>query len=132
MAASTAFTTHTSRDVLVVRFVATQILDAPLIQQISSDLRKIVADPFLPKVILDVGEVRSLSSAMIGVLISLNAEAEKTKKAVVLAALRPELVKLLKMTRVDKLFRTFESQEKALNHFGVYGPTPAGRDRIDA
>ena len=119
MAGTSAFSTVTTKDVLIVKFVVTSILDAFQIQEIGTELKKIAADPFLPKVVIDLSHVQSLSSAMIGVLISLNAEAGRSKTRIVHCGLRPELRKLFKITNIHQLFQVYDNQDAALNALGV-------------
>ncbi|KKL57020.1 hypothetical protein LCGC14_2239560, partial [marine sediment metagenome] len=72
------------------------------------------------KLLLDFSRVKFLSSAMLGVLISLQKRSAGIKGRVVICGLRPELHKVFKITRLDKLFDFYDNETEALGSFGVY------------
>jgi len=75
------------------------------------------------KIVLDFGQVRFLSSQTLGVLINLNKKVEQIKGKLIICGLRPELSKVFKVTRLDKLLKFARDEEAALNEFGVSGRT---------
>jgi len=107
------------RDVAVVNFSDASILDALQVQQIGEELYDLVETRARRKVILDFSNVRFLSSAALGVLINLRKKADGIKGKVMLCCIRPEIHRVFKLTNLDKLFEIYDSEEKALNAFGV-------------
>jgi anti-anti-sigma factor len=107
------------RDVAVVNFSDASILDTLQVQQIGEELYDLVENRARRKVILDFGNVRFLSSSALGVLINLRKKADSIKGKVMLCCIRPEILRVFKLTSLDKLFEIHESEEKALNAFGV-------------
>jgi len=108
------------KDVTVVNFAAPTMLDASLIDRMGGELYKLVDDLDKRKIVLDFGEVRFLSSSALGMLLNLRKKASSAKGQVVICSLRDDLLKVFKITRLDKLFDFFDTEEKALNAFGIH------------
>ncbi len=119
MAAPSRLLIHPLRDVMVVTFSDSSILDTAQVQQIGEELNDLVEKRFNRKVVLDFSNVKFLSSSALGVLITLRKKADGIKGHLVLCGLRPELRKIFKITNLQKLFDFQENEEKALAVFGV-------------
>lgn len=111
--------------IAIAGFRDNQILDVVTIQQIGQELFDLVEDAGHRQLILDFGNVRFLSSQALGVLLTLRRKADQAGAKVVLAALRPELIRVFKLTNLDKMFDFYDRAAKALESFGVT-PGPAG------
>ena len=111
---------QTFKDATVVNFGATTILDTSLIERIGQELYKLVEVLDKRKIVLDFAEVKFLSSSALGMLLNLRSKAASAKGQVVICGLRDDLHKVFKITRLDKLFEFFETEEKALNAFGIH------------
>ena len=110
---------HPIRDVTVVNFNDSSILDTVQVQQIGEELYELVDAQGRRKLILDFSTVKFLSSSALGVLITLRKKSVEIKGQVLLCGLRPELRKIFKITNLEKLFEFHDTEEKALNVFGV-------------
>ena len=110
---------HPIRDVTVVNFNETAILDTAQVQQIGEELYELIDGQARRKLILDFSNVKFLSSSALGVLITLRKKSEEIKGQVLLCGLRPELRKIFKITNLEKLFEFHDNEERALNVFGV-------------
>ena len=110
---------HWIRDVTVVNFNDSSILDGAQVEQIGEQLYELVDHKDRKKLILDFSNVQLLSSSALGVLITLRTKAEQIKGRVVLCGLRKDLRKVFKITRLDKLFTFCDDEEKALATFGI-------------
>ncbi len=110
---------HPLRDVTVVTFADASILDAQQVQQIGDELYALVDKQARRKIILDFEKVRFLSSSALGVLITLRKKADQIKAKILFCNLRAELRKVFKITNLEKLFEFYNSEEEALNVFGV-------------
>lgn len=106
--------------VTVVAFQDNSILDARQIEQIGRELYTLVDEQDKRKIILDFSSVRFLGSQTLGVLINLHKKAAAGKGEVVLCALRKDLLKVFKITSLDKVFKFFKDDAGALKHFGVH------------
>jgi anti-anti-sigma factor len=101
-------------DVTVVGFKDASILDVVVIQRIGRELYKLVDEDQRRKVVLDFGDVRFLSSQALGVLLTLRRKADRFKTKIALAAIRPELVKVFRLTNLDQLFDFCADRETAV------------------
>ncbi|HPF37599.1 MAG TPA: STAS domain-containing protein [Phycisphaerae bacterium] len=106
--------------VTVVTFQDNSILDARQIDQIGRELYELADKKDKRKFILDFSNVRFLGSQTLGVLINLHKKAAAGKGEVVLCCLRKDLLKVFKITSLDKVFKFFNDDASALKHFGVH------------
>jgi anti-sigma B factor antagonist len=109
------------RGVCVVTFGSVSILDAAAVETIGKRLYALVDEQARRKLVLDFSEVRFLTSQMLAVLITLHKKSQAIGGQVVLCGLRPELGKVFKVTRLDKLLSFAGNEEAALASFGVSG-----------
>ena len=70
-----------------------------------------------PRVVLDCSKVRQLDSAGIHVLLRVLEEAMKRNGDVKLASIPPGAAAILELTRVSRLFETFDNTADAVNSF---------------
>lgn len=116
-AESTTLKVEQQEKVTIVSFRDASILDMMTIQRVGKELNDIVASPSARNLILDFADVRFLSSQALGVLLTLKKRAEKAGLKVALAAIRPELARVFKITNLDKLFEFFDSRAAALEKY---------------
>ncbi len=107
------------KDVTVINFSAASILDTGLIERMSRELYDLVDQQDRRKLVLDFAEVRFLSSSALGMLLKLRQKTADARGQLMIAGLRDELMKIFKISRLDKLFEFHPSEEKALNAFGI-------------
>lgn len=107
------------RDVTIVRFQESSILDTLLIQRISDELSHLVDAKYKRKLLLDFTDVKFLSSSALGVLVALKKKSDAIKGEVVLCGLRKDLRKIFKITSLEKLFKFADDERGALEVFGV-------------
>ena len=105
--------------VTVVTLLEPSILDAVKIDALAKDLYNLTDTLNKQKLILDLSNVKLLSSQFLGVLATLHRKAAAIKGAVVLCGVRNELTKAFKMTGMDALLKMFPSDKAALESFGV-------------
>ncbi len=92
-------------DVQGVKFAtlrAASILTEADIDAIGEALYELVDKQACRKLVVDFRAVSFLASQMLGVLIALDSKAREIKGKVVLCGLRPKLMKVFKITRLDK------------------------------
>ena len=107
------------REVTIVRFQESSILDTLLIQRISDELSRLVDAKYTRKLVLDFTDVKFLSSSALGVLVTLKKKSDAIKGEVVLCGLRKDLRKIFKITSLEKLFKFADDERGALEVFGV-------------
>jgi len=105
--------------VVAVDISYASLLDEETIQSIQEPLLELIDQQAQRKIVLDFSKVRLLSSRMLGVLITVRKHAAAIDGEVVLAGLRPDLHKVFKISRLDKLFRFYDTTDDAMKGFGV-------------
>ncbi len=70
------------------------------------------------KLLLDVSEIEFIDSSGLGVLVFLS-KSVKGKGEFGICAARPEVTKLITLTRLDRVFHVFATVEQGLTEFGV-------------
>jgi anti-anti-sigma factor len=119
MATGTNLRVETIKDVTIVTFQDATLLDALRIQNVGNALYDLVDQQQRLRVVLDFSNVRSLSSSMLGVLLTLKNKLEDAGGRVVLCGLAKDLRRLFEMTALHKLFQFMPNADQALALFGV-------------
>ncbi|MFH0982576.1 MAG: STAS domain-containing protein [Planctomycetota bacterium] len=113
---------QTIKDVTVVTFTDTSVVDAQLIEGIKRELFDLVDQQKRGKLVLDMTKVQYLSSSALGVLIPLHEKTAKLKGRLVLCSVSPDIMKVFKITKLDKIFSFKNTASDALADFGVTVP----------
>lgn len=101
-------------DVCVVEFEDRKILEEHTINQIGERLGEMIEDESVPKLLLDFRNVEHLSSAALGMLITLNKQLSERQGRLVLANIHPQIYEVFKITRLNKLFNIHSNTEDAI------------------
>ena len=104
-------------EVTVARFIDKKILDETNIQVIGNQMFALVEDDGCRKVLLDYSNVEYLSSAALGKLIVMDKKVKAAQGQLKMCSVRPDILEVFKITRLDKLFSIFDSREQALEGF---------------
>lgn len=112
-------------EVTVVNFLTTQVLDEMNVHQLGEELNNLVDKEGKTKLVLNFTKVKYLSSAVLGKLISLNKKVNGLKGRIGLCGINPEIMKVFKITQLDKMIPIFESEEDAVK--GIAKPGLFGR-----
>lgn len=118
-----ALTVHDADGVTVAGLRVDAALDSRTVQETSRTLNALLDAPAVRAIVLDLAGVGFLPEALVNVLLTLRRRAEQAGVPIVLAALRPELTRLARARRIDKLFQFFETRHAALLHLA---PGPPG------
>ncbi|MFM7808644.1 MAG: STAS domain-containing protein [Planctomycetota bacterium] len=106
---------RTSREGAVVRvsFTERKIIDEVVIHQIGQEILKLVDAEATPKVVLDFAGVEHLSSAALGVLISVHNRVKSRSGQLRLCANAKPIFEVFRITKLDKLFQVHETADAA-------------------
>lgn len=115
-------------DVTTVRFQDASILDAELIHGIANELDQLIESENSKKVLLDFTEVTFFSSSALGVLVTLSKKMAQRDGELVICALAAELVKVFKITNLDKLFKFADDEDQALQMLGVNSVSSSAKE----
>lgn len=117
--AETAPNLHVSaeKDISIVEFRDNRILDELNISQIGQALIKISDSRDRPKLLLDFAHVDHLSSAALGMLINVNNHIKARNGQLRLAGIRPQIMEVFQITKLNRLFRILPGRAEALKSF---------------
>lgn len=125
-------------DVAVVSFKCLQISDAIVVAELRRELNTLIEATLLSdskKVLLDFANVGYLSSAFLGMLITFDKRAKAESCHMHMCNLRPDILEIFQITRLDKLFTIHKNRESSLRAFDVLpdtGPSPDAGPAPDA
>lgn len=110
--------TITDQDgVRVVEFADRKILDELCISEIREELAKLVEGKDGIKLLLSFKNVEHLSSAALGVLITLNKQIADQQGKLKLSDISPQIYEVFKITRLNRLFEIHDTSARAMNSF---------------
>ncbi len=104
-------------DVKRIEFSDRKILDELVINEIMAELVAVVDSVDRIKMLLDFEKVDHLSSAALGMLITLNKRVSEADGQLRLAKISPQIFEVFKITRLDKLFDIRSTVEEAMGSF---------------
>lgn len=105
---------HSEQGAFVVEFYDSSILNQSEIDSVGQELYSIADKSACSQVIVDLKDVEFLSSAMIGVFIRFKMKLRKNDSELKLCNAKPELLEMLKLTKLDKVFDLYNSRRDAL------------------
>ncbi len=112
------FTVQNIERSTIVEFRIPSLMDAVIIENIATELYRLVDAEDRRKVILDFEKVEYLSSQAIGMVMNLNKKLGALKNSrLALCGVGPKLAELLRITRLDKVLTIKPTQREAVKHF---------------
>jgi anti-sigma B factor antagonist len=104
----------TDGGVTTVAFTERSIIDEVMIQQIGEALLKLVDSQPGLKMVLSFEGVDHMSSAALGVLITVNGRVKARNGQLRLCNIAKPIFEIFKITKLDKLFQTLGTEEQAV------------------
>ena len=104
----------TDGGVTTVSLTERSIIDEVMIQQIGEALLKLVDSQPGLKMVLSFEGVDHMSSAALGVLITVNGRVKARNGQLRLCNIAKPIFEIFKITKLDKLFQTFGTEEQAV------------------
>jgi anti-sigma B factor antagonist len=105
--------------VSVVEFADRKILEELSIQEIGDELYRLVEQEPGIHMVLDFRNVDHLSSAALGVLITLSKRIKERNGELKLADIHRQIFEVFKITRLNKIFDIYDTAEQAVTAFGA-------------
>jgi anti-sigma B factor antagonist len=105
------------KDIRIVEFTNNRILDEANIAEIGSTLGTLIEEDDSPKLLLDFATVDHLSSAALGMLINANNKIRERSGKLRLTNIKPQILEVFVITKLNKLFRILPSRAEALASF---------------
>jgi anti-anti-sigma factor len=100
--------------VMLVHLCHTPVLDTTVVQALGRELYDLVDCGQKPRVVLDLAGVRFIASQGLGLLLTMRRKAEKSATRLLLAGVQPELMRVLRVTGLDKLLPVFPTADEAI------------------
>lgn len=104
--------------IFVCEFTTSKILDESNIKEIGDTLSSLIDQRDYPKLLLDFANVEHLSSAALGMLINANNRIRQRNGQLRLTRIRPQILEVFTITKLNKLFRIIVGRDEALASFG--------------
>ncbi|MFQ5489218.1 MAG: STAS domain-containing protein [Phycisphaerae bacterium] len=111
---------ETVKDVTVVSIQDASLVDGRIIDAVQKDLLDMVEKRARRRMIVDFSSVKFLSSAALGMLLTLHKAIGERRGLLVLCGLRTEIAKMFKLSGLHKFFTVKKDEKKALQDFGVF------------
>lgn len=105
------------KDIRIVEFQNHKILDEGNIEDIRKTLEAMIDEAPNPKMLLDFVNVDHLSSAALGTLINANNKIKQKNGALRLANIKPQIMEVFVITKLNKLFKILPTRDAALASF---------------
>jgi anti-sigma B factor antagonist len=104
-------------DVYIIEFMDTRILDQLAIDKIKNEILALVEKSGVPKFVISFENVKYISSAVLGMLMTVNKTIAKEKGELRLAAIDNSLMEVFKLTRLDKILKIYDTTDNAMYKF---------------
>ena len=105
------------KNIRIVEFTNNKILDEANITEIGITLAVLVDESASPRLLLDFANVDHLSSAALGMLINLNNKIRQKNGELRLTNIKPQILEVFVITKLNKLFRILPTRTEALANF---------------
>ena len=105
------------KDIAIVEFTENKILDELSVADIEKALGTLLEAKERPKILLDFSNVDHLTSAALGMLININNRLKQQNGQLRLANIRPQIMEVFMITKLNRLFRILPTRAEALGNF---------------
>lgn len=102
----------------IVEFADRKILEELSIQEIGDELTRMVDTEAGIRLLLNFRNVDHLSSAALGMLITLNRRVQEQNGALKLSDINRQIYEVFKITKLNRLFEIHDTADDALDSFG--------------
>jgi len=106
-----------NEDITCIRFADRNILEESSIQQIGDEIGGLIDGLSNPKVLLCFADVEHLSSAALGMLITINNRVRQKGGQLRLSDIHPQIYEVFVITKLNKLFQIFDTADEAAKSF---------------
>jgi len=107
--------------VSVVSFLQFSVLDRAQIDKIGDELISLVEEKNRKKILINFEGVDYLSSTVLGKLIVLHKRVAFKNGQLKLCAIKPSILEVFAITRLDKVFDIYADEKEAMESFGLAG-----------
>jgi anti-anti-sigma factor len=105
---------QTREDTVIARFTQQVCLTGQLAENVSEQLMSVLSEKGRQQLLVDFGNIESLTSYMLGQLVKLSRAAKETGRRFALFNLRHHVRQILEISRLDLLLALYEDESAAL------------------
>lgn len=105
---------ETMNNVTFATFTDASVIDLQHIDNIRDELLELMQKRDRARLVVQMSKVHHFSSSALGMLVELAAAAKKCKGKLVLCAVRPEIRKVFKITKLEKKFKFADTEKDAV------------------
>jgi anti-anti-sigma factor len=114
-------------EILTIYFTEAKFLDELVIRQAQDEVLRVLEKTHEPSVVFDFRFVKFLSSSAFGMLIRVQKKSKDFKIALKLCNIDPEILKVFKITGLDKVFSIYPGDlPEETGVFAKLKPRPSG------
>ena len=111
----TLFTVQEVEKYTVIEFKTASLMNPSELEQVATDLYRLVDEEDRRCLLLDFEKVKYLSSQAIGIVLTLHRKLSRRKQtSLVLCGVGPPVMQLLKVTRLDTMLEVRDSQREGV------------------
>ncbi len=114
---ASSLVTHSVGEAHVVEFLDKSLLDQANIERVHEELRGLVTRVGYPKIVISFDNVNFISSAVLGMLMSLQKMIKKADGEMRLSHIGPKIMEVFKLTKLDKIVKIYRTTDEALVKF---------------
>lgn len=112
---SDIFQRHQAGQYTVIEFITPSLMDPVILENAAQSLYRIIDEEDKRKIVMDFAKVQYLSSQAIGIVLAMHKKLNSLDGSkLVLCAVGPKLMDLLKLTRLDRLLTIKGTQKEAV------------------
>jgi len=98
----------------VVQFTAPKLLDEVMIARSAAQLETLVGQAPLPRLVLDFANIEHMSSAALGMLITVHKQVRQRGGRLALCQVRREIYEVFSITKLNEVFQIYENRTQAM------------------
>jgi len=103
-----------SKNATIIAFIDEKILEETDIQALQETIKSVIEQTEHINLVLDFGNVRFLSSSVLGLLIRISKRIYEHGGQLKLCSINPKIYEIFKITRLTKTFDIYKDVEKAV------------------
>jgi len=103
-----------TEDAIIITFTSDKILEETDIQSLQESIMSVIEQAGRIKLVLDFGNVRFLSSAVLGLLIRISKKVYECDGQLRLCGIDPKIYEIFKITRLAEIFDTHKDLADAV------------------
>lgn len=102
-------------DVTLVKFKVREVLDVDQIEQIGQQLFRLVEDERRGRLLISLGKVDRLSTAMVGKFVAAHKKAQALDGRLAFCSIDPPIRQVFELLRLNELFAIYDDEQQGID-----------------